>query len=101
RLAKVLHVHPSTLTGILARLEARRLVTRWPDPKDARRALFGLTASGRALNEIRAGTVEVALSRALAGVSDAQVRTAEEVLMVVIRALGVELDDGDGEESRG
>lgn len=98
RLAKVLKVHPSTLTGILARLEARRLVTRWPDPKDARRALFGLTAGGRALNEIRAGTVEAALSRALAGVSDAQVRTAEEVLMVVIRALGVELDDGDGEE---
>ena len=93
RLARVLHVHPSTLTGILARLESRRLVTRWPDPKDARRALFGLTASGRALNETRAGTVEAALARGMAGLPDRQIQAAEEVLMVVIRALGVELDE--------
>ena len=100
RLAKVLKIHPSTLTGILARLESRRLVTRWPDPKDARRALFGLTNSGRALNERRAGTVEAALSRAFVDVPEAQVRTAEEVLQIVIRALGVELDEGEAEEER-
>ena len=94
RLAKVLKVHPSTLTGILARLEARRLLTRWPDPRDARRSLFGLTASGRALNETRSGTVEASIARALAKVPDAQVRSAEEVLLVVIGALGVNLDDG-------
>lgn len=97
RLARILHIHPSTLTGVLARLESRRLVTRWPDPKDARRALFGLTASGRALNEMRTGTVESALARALAHVPDAQLRATEEVLMGVIRALGVEPDEG-GEE---
>lgn len=100
RLARVLQIHPSTLTGILARLESRRLVTRWPDPKDARRALFGLTAGGRALNERRSGTVESALARALAGVSDGHVRAAEEVLMVVIRALGVDLDEGGPEGDR-
>jgi DNA-binding MarR family transcriptional regulator len=98
RLAKVLYVHASTLTGIVARLEARRLVTRWPDPKDARRALFGLTAGGRALNETRAGTVEAALARALADVPKEKLEVAEEVLMVVIRALGVAVDRGGGEE---
>lgn len=97
RLAKILQIHPSTLTGVLARLESRRLVTRWPDPKDARRALFGLTASGRALNEMRAGTVEAAVARALAHIPEAQLRATEEVLMAVSRALGVELDDGEEE----
>jgi DNA-binding MarR family transcriptional regulator len=97
RLAKILQIHPSTLTGVLARLEARRLVTRWPDPKDARRALFGLTASGRALNEVRSGTVEAALTRALAHVPESQLRAAEEVLFAVIRALGVDLHEGDEE----
>lgn len=97
RLARVMQVHPSTLTGILARLESRGLVARWPDPKDARRALFRLTASGRALNDTRSGTVESALARALVHVPDEQVRATEEVLLVVIRALGFELDD-PGEE---
>jgi MarR family transcriptional regulator, organic hydroperoxide resistance regulator len=92
RLAGILQVHPSTLTGILARLEARRLVTRSADPDDARRALFGLTAAGRALNERRAGTVEAALSHALSGLAASQVEASEQVLLAVIRALGVELD---------
>jgi DNA-binding MarR family transcriptional regulator len=100
RLAKVLKIHPSTLTGILARLETRRLVTRWPDPKDARRALFGLTASGRALNERRGGSIEAALARAFTDVPEAQVRAAEEVLQVVIRALGVDLEAPESEEER-
>jgi MarR family transcriptional regulator, organic hydroperoxide resistance regulator len=90
QLASVLQIHPSTLTGILGRLEARRLVTRWPDPNDARRALFRVTAAGRALNERRAGTVEAALARALADVPDGQMRAAKEVLTIVSRALGVE-----------
>jgi MarR family transcriptional regulator, organic hydroperoxide resistance regulator len=90
QLASVLQIHPSTLTGILARLESRRLVTRWPDPNDARRALFRVTAAGRALNERRAGTVEAALARALADVPDGQMRAAKEVLTIVSRALGVE-----------
>jgi DNA-binding MarR family transcriptional regulator len=97
RLADVLHVHASTLTGILSRLEARRLVTRWADPKDARRSLLGLTASGRVLNETRAGTVETALARALAELPDSKIQAAEEVLSVVIRALGVEMKVGKDE----
>ncbi|MCA1664728.1 MAG: MarR family transcriptional regulator [Myxococcales bacterium] len=96
RLASILQVHPSTLTGILSRLESRRLVTRSADPDDKRRALFGLTGAGRALNERRSGTVEAALSRALAALPASQVQASEQVLLAVIRALGVELErDGD------
>ena len=37
-LAELLHVHPSTLTGILARLERGGWIARRADPRDRRRA---------------------------------------------------------------
>src|SRR5262245_47820556 len=48
-LAALMHVHPSTLTGVLARLERRRLLARERDPADGRRARLRLTPSGRRL----------------------------------------------------
>jgi len=39
---------PSTLTGILDRLEGRELVTRVPNPADRRSVLVRLTPTGRA-----------------------------------------------------
>src|SRR3954465_6219547 len=35
RIAGILHVHPSTLTGVLKRLESRGVLQRRPDPRDA------------------------------------------------------------------
>src|SRR5438105_14211859 len=64
-LAEVLHVHPSTLTGVLRRLETRGMLLRRADPKDARRALFGLTPRGRKMDTLRTGTVEQAVRRVL------------------------------------
>src|SRR3989449_3528751 len=66
RVAQILHVHPSTLTGILKRLEARGLLQRRADPRDARRALFILTPRGRKLDTVRTGIVEQAVRRGLA-----------------------------------
>src|SRR5215472_6621985 len=43
RLASILHLHPSTLTGVLRRLEERRLLRRAADAQDVRLALFELT----------------------------------------------------------
>src|SRR5438445_2911803 len=65
RVAQILHVHPSTLTGILKRLEARGLLQRRADPRDARRALFILTPRGRKLDTVRTGIVEQAVRRVL------------------------------------
>lgn len=90
RLAKVLYVHPSTLSGILARLVSRRLVQRWPDPRDGRRALFGLSTSGQQLNDRNEGTVEAAVAEALSTLRPEQVAAAAQVLEAVMRALGVE-----------
>src|SRR3954471_7794610 len=89
RIAGILHVHPSTLTGVLKRLESRGVLQRRPDPRDARRALFMLTNKGRKLDTIRTGTVEQAVRRVLLKDSE-KVASAQEVLA----ALSEELDAG-------
>ncbi len=87
QLAAILHLHPSTLTGILKRLERQGLLTRRRDPRDARRALLGLTAKGRRLEEaVVAGTVEAAVRSALAELSAPAVRhTAGSLRLLAAR----------------
>ncbi|HEY1534951.1 MAG TPA: MarR family transcriptional regulator, partial [Polyangiaceae bacterium] len=46
-LAEILHVDPSSLTGVLARLEKAGFLKRRRDPRDGRRALLTLSAEGR------------------------------------------------------
>jgi MarR family transcriptional regulator, organic hydroperoxide resistance regulator len=79
-LANVLHIHPSTLTGILKRLETRGVIDREADPTDARRALFGLTARGREIDALRTGTVESIVRRSLAKIPTRKVASARDVL---------------------
>lgn len=86
-IADVLHVHPSTLTGVLKRLERRGILERQTDSRDARRALFRLTARGEQLNSVRAGTVEAAVRRALAQLPPARLAAAQEVLETLVREL--------------
>ena len=87
RLASILRVHPSTLTGVLRRLVQRRVLRRRADPADARRALFSLTPLGRSLDRLRAGTVEAVISRALRRFRPAETAVAERVLASLARAL--------------
>ena len=65
QLADILHLHPSSLTALLKRLERRDLVRRWPDERDRRRWLLGLTRQGQALNRETPGTIEAAVQRVL------------------------------------
>ena len=65
-LAAVLHVHPSTLTGILQRLTAHGMLLRVADPNDRRRAVLRLGAKGARVNATRRGTVESAVAAVLA-----------------------------------
>lgn len=65
-LATTLHLHPSTLTGVLKRLEEQHYVTRTADPADRRRTLFKLTRRGRQASAGAHGTVEAAVAAALA-----------------------------------
>lgn len=88
RLATIMQVHPSTLTGILRRLEERGILSRKWDPADARRALFTLTNKGKAMDTQRNGTAEAAVQRALSKVTAKQVAEAERVLNGLIEELG-------------
>ena len=88
RLAQLLHVHPSTLTGVLKRLEKRGLLERKSDPLDARRALFQLTQAGRTLDVPADGTVEAAVTRVLGRVSRSRILGAQEVLTALANELG-------------
>jgi DNA-binding MarR family transcriptional regulator len=87
RVSEILHLHPSTLTGVLKRLEAHHLVERRADPADARRALLVLTPRGRAVDAVRGGTVEAGVRRALAKLPARSVAAAREVLEVLASEL--------------
>jgi DNA-binding MarR family transcriptional regulator len=87
KVSEILHLHPSTLTGVLKRLEAHGLVERKADPTDARRALLALTPRGRAVDAVRGGTVEAAVRRALGKVQPKAVAAAREVLEVLASEL--------------
>lgn len=87
QIARLLHVHPSTLTGILKRLERQGLVRRRPDPRDGRRSFVGVTEKGRRLAAAGAGTVEAAVEQVLAAMSPAQVEGARAVLVALAVAL--------------
>lgn len=82
-LARLLHVHPSTLTGILARLEQHGSIRRRADPRDRRRSLLGLTDRGRHFDVATEGTIEAAVSRALAEISPGKVQAARDVLLAI------------------
>lgn len=73
-LARILGLHPSTITGILKRLEQQALITRKIDAEDRRRVRFWLTTKGRRVDGERKGTVEAAVRRAL-GRAEAVTRT--------------------------
>ena len=85
--AAILHVHPSTLTGVLKRLEGRGLVTRRADPRDGRRALLALTARGRELDRLRSGTVEAVVRRVLQRLPPGSARSARALAEALTSAL--------------
>ncbi len=86
-LARILQVDPSTLTGLLRRLVARGILRRRSDATDGRRALFTLTQKGSVVDGVKKGTVEAALSVALASLPVRDVSAAVSVIETLKRAL--------------
>jgi len=87
-LARVLHMHPSSLTGVLHRLVQAKLLLRERDPEDGRKSTLTLSPIGRQVNGRRGGTVEAAVQRVMAGQTPERLRIVKEVLS----ALAEELD---------
>jgi DNA-binding MarR family transcriptional regulator len=86
-LAEVLHIHPSSLTGMLQRLEQAELIRRESDPFDRRRALLALTRRGMRLNDERSGTVEASVASALSKMSKERLAGAKAVLKAIASSL--------------
>jgi DNA-binding MarR family transcriptional regulator len=86
-LAAILHVDPSTLTGVLQRLIAQRLIRRVDDPRDRRRAVLRLTAPGARVNATTGGTIESVVADALKEVSVRDRAATRRVLQRLARYL--------------
>ena len=86
-LSRLLHTHPSTLTGVLRRLEGLGLIFRTGDPSDARKMRLHVQPAGEAICNRTDGTVESALRRAVERMSTAQVDALIAALGIVAEEL--------------
>nr|HEX4317900.1 MarR family transcriptional regulator [Kofleriaceae bacterium] len=92
-IAELLEMHPSTLTGVLARLEKRGAIVRDIDVNDRRRSRFRLTATGRRIDKERRGTVEAAVRRALGRAETVSVTHTEGLMRLLAAELMREEDE--------
>lgn len=86
-LAHLLRLHPSTLTGILLRLERQGLIERRADATDRRRSHLFLTVKGARANQPASGTVEHAVKAVLARLGERRVAVAAQVLEALAEQL--------------
>jgi DNA-binding MarR family transcriptional regulator len=86
-LAQLLHLHPSTLTGVLRRLEERGLLAREIDSDDARRAVLKITNSGKALTARLGNSVEDVVRKVLSNAPRSQAQSARALLGALADAL--------------
>lgn len=86
-LATVLHIHPSTLTGVLERLVSQGLIVRVADPADRRRAVLSLTPKGVRVNAVRRGTAEGAVTEALKTIRPADLLATKRVVRAITARL--------------
>ena len=89
-LARRMYLHPSTVVGILDRLEQQGQVTRTRSEKDHRVVKVSLTAKGR---ETVSKTPQIAQGLLLSGLkelSDGDLQTVSEGLRRLVGILGVE-----------
>jgi MarR family transcriptional regulator, organic hydroperoxide resistance regulator len=87
QLARVLHLDPGTITGVVQRLRRAGLVRRAVDPHDGRRFLLALTGLGRQLAARRSGTIEERAEAALAALGPDEVAAAHRALAAVAALL--------------
>ncbi|MEP7306678.1 MAG: MarR family winged helix-turn-helix transcriptional regulator [Acidobacteriota bacterium] len=86
-LAQIVHLHPSTITGVLQRLVDKSLLDRNNHPSDGRRVRLRVRREGKRFTSQATGTVEAAVGDALSRLPRDHVRRAREVLWAIAKAL--------------
>jgi MarR family transcriptional regulator, organic hydroperoxide resistance regulator len=86
-ISDLLGLHPSTLTGVLARLEHQKMIRRKVDRADRRRVRFRLTPRGVRVDRERKGTVEAAVRRAIGRADPAMIAGTEALLALLVAEL--------------
>ena len=86
-LAEILHVHPSTLTGVLHRLTVQKLLRRSAHKQDRRRSVLSLTPRGELINRTDTATVESAIAAALRVIGHRDALATERALRIVAQHL--------------
>ncbi len=89
-LAQALQLHPSTMVGVVDRLEDKGLALREPDPADGRRIRIGLTLKGRALLKQAPHPAQGRLVHGLQAMSDRRVVEIQRALGTLVRVMEAE-----------
>lgn len=87
RLARLLHLHPSTVSGLVKRLAERGLIARSSDGPDRRRTQLRITPAGIELLSSPQPTIESAVLSALGTLPPRRIETALKVLASVSMSL--------------
>ena len=89
-LAATERISPSTLTRVVAALEAEGLISRDPDPADRRVALVGVSPAGHALLEDARARGTGYLAERIAGLTQAEAEALAAATPVLERLLDVD-----------
>ena len=89
-LARTIHLHPSTLTGILQRLVERGLIERRTDRRDHRRALLRLLPAATSIVRATRDTVESRVAAVLGRLPEEAIGHARQVLGALVEGLSAE-----------
>lgn len=89
-LARDMCLHPSTIVGILDRLERRALITRTRSTDDRRTVHVRITSHGKCAADNSPEETRIMLARALKILPDEQFIRIEDGLQLMVRMLGAE-----------
>jgi trehalose 6-phosphate phosphatase len=87
RLARVLHLHPSSVSRLIRKLEARQVIRRTPFPGHRGRFLLELGPRGGRVERLEAGTVERAVKAALSSANAQEIAATRRVIALVTERL--------------
>jgi DNA-binding MarR family transcriptional regulator len=80
-------LEPSTMTGLIDRMERDDLVKRVPDPDDRRVLKIFLTDAGRTIEDTMARAVDHVMAQVLSGIGDDDVSHLKDTLRKVLANL--------------